>query len=258
MEILAFIINRWNLQTQPLVSTEASPERITHCGIFALSIWRLFNEIFASIMMTLASTLGWFSRVVTVTIELDGPMVADEGEGNHTLHIIIWYLVFFEAVQHHRFRTYFLIVCSELKLIIHNDMFRQLCTPLNFHCRYPSQVLTQIDFLSSHLDHCKLITFSRTKSFDCSQLGAEFVLWLRDSWNLHSHDFHKILQYKRAHILQCRYKPAYMKTFAYLKLFVLRVYHSMGFVYRASSFIRYKRYSFSYSQQDVSLYCCHL
>ena len=118
-----------------------SSERITHCGIFALSIWRHFNEIFASIMMTLASTLGWFSRVVTVTIELDGPMVADEGEGNYVLHIIIWFLVVFEAVQHRRFHTYVVIVCSELKLIIHNDMLRQLYTPQVFQCRWPSQVL---------------------------------------------------------------------------------------------------------------------
>jgi hypothetical protein len=32
-------------------------------------------------MMTIASTLGWFSRIVSITAELDGPLVADEGEG---------------------------------------------------------------------------------------------------------------------------------------------------------------------------------
>lgn len=85
--------------------------------------------------MTLASTLGWFSRVVTVTIELDGPMVADEGEGNYILHIIMLFLVVDESVQHRRFHTYVVIVCSELKLIIYNDTFRQLCTQLNFYCR---------------------------------------------------------------------------------------------------------------------------
>ena len=32
--------------------------------------------------MTLSSTLGWFSRIITMTLELDGPMVDDAGEGD--------------------------------------------------------------------------------------------------------------------------------------------------------------------------------
>jgi hypothetical protein len=32
-------------------------------------------------MSTISSTLGWFSRIVTITVELDGPVVTDEGEG---------------------------------------------------------------------------------------------------------------------------------------------------------------------------------
>ena len=33
-------------------------------------------------MMTISSTLGWFSRIITMTLELDGPMVDDTGEGD--------------------------------------------------------------------------------------------------------------------------------------------------------------------------------
>eukprot|EP00596_Hydrurales_sp_CCMP1899_P010772 CAMPEP_0119048936 /NCGR_PEP_ID=MMETSP1177-20130426/61912_1 /TAXON_ID=2985 /ORGANISM="Ochromonas sp, Strain CCMP1899" /LENGTH=139 /DNA_ID=CAMNT_0007025511 /DNA_START=86 /DNA_END=501 /DNA_ORIENTATION=- len=31
-------------------------------------------------MSTIASSLGWFSRIVTITVELDGPIVTDDGE----------------------------------------------------------------------------------------------------------------------------------------------------------------------------------
>ena len=36
-------------------------------------------------MMTISSTLGWFSRIVTMTVEIDGPVVIDEGEGNERM-----------------------------------------------------------------------------------------------------------------------------------------------------------------------------